>query len=359
MVLITKEHKDIKKSLRKIIDTFEEKLDFSKGFFLKPNIVFPVSEKSGQLTRHKIVKGLIEVLREKDSKVDILLAEGTAAGSNPEENFRISGYSQLASDLGVELLDLNKVEHTKVKWKYGTIQLPKLAFEKTYINLPILKASSAAGISGAMKNQKGLLKPNMKKGFHKLDLHDPIAQLNKTIQPDLTIMDGHNFFNKNILISGDNTYEIDTLAIKLLGAIEPDYMKISRDIGVGNDDFISLGDDTGDIRSSFKYRYKEYKKVFRIRLWSNPRACSMCRFLFHDINTFPPNNLRYTILMYLKLLKYAFTGVEIVFGSNPELKQKYKKVICIGDCTRKLAKEKGYTNIPGCPPTKEEMLKYF
>ena len=167
MVLITKEEKDIKKSLRKIIETFEEKLDFSKGFFLKPNIVFPVSEKSGQLTRHKVVKGLIEVLREKDSGVEIVLAEGTAAGSNPEENFRISGYSQLASDLGVDLLDLNKVEHVKVKWKHGIIQLPKLAFEKTYINLPILKTSSAAGISGAMKNQKGLLTPNMKKGFHK------------------------------------------------------------------------------------------------------------------------------------------------------------------------------------------------
>jgi len=359
MVLITKEEKDIKKSLRKIIDTYKDNLDFSKGFFLKPNIVFPVSERSGQLTRHKIVRGLIEVLREKDNQVEIILAEGTAAGSDPKENFKTSGYSQLASDLRVNLLDLNKVEHTKVKWKYGTLELPKLAFEKTYINLPILKASSAAGISGAMKNQKGLLTPNMKKGFHKLDLHDPIAQLNKIIQPALTIMDGHNFFNENVLISGDNTYEIDTLAVKLLGAIEPDYIKISRDIGVGNDDFTTLGDDTEDLTSSFKYQYKEYKKVFRIRLWSNPRACSMCRFLFHDITTFPPRNLKYTIIMYLKLLKYAFTGVEIVFGSNPSFEQKYKKVICIGDCTNKLAKEKGYTNIPGCPPTKEETLKYF
>jgi len=335
MVLITEEGKDIKKSLRKIIETFEEKLDFSKGFFLKTNIVFPVSEKSGLLTRHKVVKGLIEVLREKDSGVEIVLAEGTAAGSNPEENFRISGYSRLAKKLGVDLLNLNEVEHVKLKWKYGTIQLPKLAFEKTYINLPILKASSAAGISGAMKNQKGLLTPNMKKGFHKLDLHEPI------------------------LISGNNTYEIDTLAIKLLGTNEPDYIKISRDIGVGTDDYISLGNDIGNIKSNFKYKPEEFKKFFRIRLWSNPRACSMCRFLFHDITRFPPNNLRYTIGMYIKLLKYAFTGAEIVFGSDPEFKRKHTKVICIGNCTKKLAKENSYVNIPGCPPTKEEMLKYL
>ena len=129
------------------------------------------------------------------------------------------------------------------------IQLPKLAFEKTYINLPILKISSAATISGAMKNQKGLLLPDMKKKFHKLDLHAPIAHLNNLIQPDLTIMDGINFFGKNILISGDNTYEIDSLSSKVLKIPKPEYLTIAKEIGVGNDDCKMLGDEITNLKT--------------------------------------------------------------------------------------------------------------
>jgi len=356
-VFIAKENRDTKQAIGRILEHFQNEMDISKGVFLKPNIVFPVREKSGEITRHKIVRALIDVLREIDPKVEIILGEGTAAGTIPTENFEISGYSKLARELRVDLLDLNTVEHIKLKWKYGILKLPKIAFDKTYINLPILKLSSAAGISGAMKNQKGLLLPNMKKGFHKLGLHAPIAHLNKLVQPDLTIMDGINFFNDNVLIAGDNTYEIDRLATKLLRAPEPGYLKTSRDIGVGNDDFSTLGVDIEKLNTNYKYQPGEYKKFLRIRLWSNPRACSMCRFLFHDIKKFPTNDLRHTISMYLKLLKYAVKGTEIVFGSRPEFDAEFKNVICIGDCTRKLAKEKGYVHIPGCPPNKEQMLK--
>ena len=47
-------------------------------------------------------------------------------------------------------------------------------------------------------------------------------------------MDGFNFFKGNILIGGDNTCEIDSLAVKLLGSDVPDYVKISKRIGVTN-----------------------------------------------------------------------------------------------------------------------------
>lgn len=358
-VYIAKDNTDIKQAIRLIINHFKEKIDFSKSIFLKPNIVFPVKENSGEITRHKIVRALIEVLRENDDKIDIIIGEGTAAGSNPEENFKVSGYSKLAKDLGVWLLNLDEVERVKVRWKYGAIKLPSIVFERNYINLPILKLSSAAGISGAMKNQKGLLSPKMKKGFHMLGLHEPIAYLNEVIQPALTIVDGFNFFKNNVFIAGDNTYEIDKLAIKVLKADEPGYMKIAKDIGVGKNNYKIFGNNVDGIRCNYNYKPKEYKKFFRIRLWSNPRACSMCRFLFHDIKRFSYDNMSYSIFMSLKLVKYALTGLEIIFGSKPEFKRKYQKVICIGDCTKKIAKKNEYIHVPGCPPKKEDMLKYF
>ena len=316
-------------------------------------------EKSGEITRHAVVRAVIDVLRELSSNVDIVIGEGTAAGTNPADNFRVSGYATLAKELGVDLLDLNEVEHIKIKWKYGALALPKIAFERTYINLPILKQSSAAGISGAMKNQKGLLVPKMKKGFHKLGLHKPIAHLNKVVQPDLTIMDGINFFNNNVLIAGDNTCQVDQVAIKLLKAPEPEYIKLSRAIDVGSDNFPTSGDDIEELKSTYEHQPRQYKKFLRIRLWSNPRACSMCRYVFLRIKKFPMEDLRYTTLMYLKLLKYAITGAEIILGSKPHFQAQYKHVVCIGDCTKRLARDKGYTHIPGCPPTKDQMLKHL
>lgn len=358
-VFLIEESKDLKQNLRRIIDFYEFRFNDKKGILIKPNIVFPVSEKSGQITRHKVTGHLIRVLREKYPNKKIIMAEGTAAGSNPEENFVVSRYTYLSKKLKVPLLDLNKVERVTVKWKYGTIRLPKLIFENAYINLPILKKSSVALISGAMKNQKGLLDPNMKKTFHKLNLHEPIAHLNKIIQPGLTIMDGYNFFKNNILFAGDNTFEIDVTASKLLECDEPAYIKISRDIAVGYDNFKVIGKDILHSRPAFTPSRKEYQKLLRIRLWSNPRTCSMCRFLVKDIRRFSKGNLKYAFIMSTKLARHALTGLELIYGSKPKTNVSYNRVVCIGDCTRKFAQENGYRHVPGCPPTKKQMMKYF
>jgi hypothetical protein len=44
-------------------------------------------------------------------------------------------------------------------------------------------------------------------------------------------------------------------------------------------------------------------------------------------------------------------------GSNPQWRKEYKTVICVGNCTRRIAKEGGYIFIPGCPPTLREFYE--
>jgi len=358
-VLVVREDRKLERSLREIFAKFDLKQKISKGVFLKPNIVFPVSEKSGEITRKKVVKAIVCELRRLDPNVSIIMGEGTAAGTEPKENFNISKYSKLAQELEIPLLDLNEVERQELKWEYGKLHLPKIVFERFYINLPILKASSAAVISGAMKNQKGLILPAEKKRFHRLGLHKPLAYLNHLIQPDLTIMDGANLFRRNILIAGTNTYEVDSQAIRLLGITEPDYMKMARDIGVGNDEFVTRGVDGEVFQCRFLPAASEYKQYLRLRVWSNPKACSMCRYSFLRIRKNPWEDIRYSLKMYLRLLRYTVTGAEIIMGSDPNFKATYKKVICVGNCTKKIARDNGYEYVPGCPPQKEQMLKYF
>jgi uncharacterized protein (DUF362 family) len=354
-VYLTNARDHIKDSLHIILDAFLTEQDFMQGIFLKPNIVFPVRQDSNEIVSPQFVGMLIEVLREKVPDIDIVIGEGVAAGLNPWENFQVSGYVDLAHELKVPLIDLNESERTTLEWKFGKLKLPTLAFERTYINLPILKRSSACTISGALKNQKGLLLPADKKKFHRLGLHEQIAELNAVVKPALTIMDCSNFFGRNVLVSGKNCGEIDAAVCQILGIEEPEHVKLARDAGV----FSSVSEVTGDEikRKTSLPVPKEFKRIGRLRLWSNSQACTMCRNIFQDMKIHMLN--RHNIALGMKLLRYSITGAELIMGSNPQWQREYDTVICIGACTRRIAKEGGYIFIPGCPPTTKDFNEHL
>jgi uncharacterized protein (DUF362 family) len=356
-VLLSDGQKNLKDVLHNILDTFNTDVDYSRGIFIKPNIVFAVKAKSGEITSPILVKILIKTLRERHSNIDIIIGEGVAAGCDPKENFEISGYTELAKELNIPLIDLNCTERKTIPWKFGKLELPRIAFERTYINLPILKPSSACVISGALKNQKGLLLPAVKKHFHRLGLHEQIAELNTVVQPALTIMDCSRFFGHNVLISGNNCGEIDATACNLLGIDEPEHVQLSRSARVFTTGYSVKGDEIYMQVASNRPMVKEYKTLGRLRLWSNPQACTMCRYLFRDIqhNILKPQNF----LLGVKLLAYTIKGAEIIMGLNPQWRREHNTVICIGACTRNLAKAGEYIHIPGCPPTLNDLDKHL
>ena len=353
-VLLTDGRKNLKDAIRHILDTFLTKVDYTRGIFIKPNIVFPVTQRSNEITSLSFVEALVTTLKERHSNIDIIIGEGVAAGCDPSNNFQISGYSRLARKLDVPLIDLNCADRKAVAWKFGTIKLPVVALERTYINLPILKPSSACVISGALKNQKGLVLPGVKKQFHRHGLHEQIAELNVVIQPTLTIMDCSRFLGRNMLISGNNCGEIDATACRLLGIDEPEHVKLSRSACIFAQEFTVDGDKINPRHVSNRLKVKEFKRYGRLRLWSNAQACSMCRYVFHDIQheLIRPKN----ILARIKLLAHSLKGAEIIMGTNPQWRQQYPTMICFGECTRRIAKEGGFTHIPGCPPTPDDFF---
>jgi uncharacterized protein (DUF362 family) len=358
-VLVTREYPDLKRSIHEIVTYFDRSLDASRGFFLKPNIVFPVSPDSGQITRPVVVRAVVETLRERYGNIPIIIGEGTAAGTVPEENFRVSGYTDLARKLGVQLLNLDVAEKKKIPWEYGEIEIPSIALERVHINLPILKISSAAIFSGAIKNTKGLIPPAKKKQFHRMGLHGPLAALAKIITPDLTILDCCNFFRKrNLFLSGTDTCKIDILAAKLLNIEEPEYLTILKQRGIDSE--IGPVEDEELLHFETQKRFhRKYQKFLNIRLWSHPRACSLCRQTLHRLKDFRSGHTRDSIRFYLKLAWYAFAGADFIFGSKPAFDERASRVICIGDCTKAVAQKRGCKHIPGCPPTRAHFEKYF
>jgi len=354
-VLVSVGIENLRIACHQILDAFTSELDYTRGIFIKPNIVFPVKARSKEITSPALVRALITTLRENHPDIDIILGEGVAAGCDPSDNFRASGYANLARELNIPLLDLHNEERITFSWKFGKLKLPRVALERTYINLPILKPSSACIISGALKNQKGLLMPTEKKRFHRLGLHEQIAELNAVIRPSLTIMDCSRFFGENLLLSGNNCGELDATACNYLGIEEPEHVKLSRSAGVFTSGFAITGDDIKHRHPSIQPTAVEYKTLGHLRLWSNPQACTMCRYFFQDLkhNSIKPNHLPTT----MKLLAYAIDGAEIIMGSNPQWRKEYQTVICFGECTRRIANESGYIHIPGCPPSIQDLKK--
>ena len=273
-VLLNDGQKNLKDAFQHILDSFLKDMDCSRGIFIKPNIVFPVKPESGEITPPLFVKTFIEALRERFGNIDIVLGEGVAAGCDPQENFQISGYAELAQELNVPLLDLHCAESRTVTWKFGHLKLPNVAFDRIYINLPILKPSSACLISGALKNQKGLLLPIAKKNFHRLGLHEQVAELYGIVQPALTIMDCSLFFGRNVLISGNNCGEIDATACQLLGIEEPEHVRLAKSAGLFDAGYSIQGEIDIKRLTAHRPMVKEFKRSGRLRLWSNPQACT-------------------------------------------------------------------------------------
>jgi uncharacterized protein (DUF362 family) len=340
--------------------------DLSGGVLIKPNIVFPVKERSGEITRHRFVRLVVEALRDLDAAVDIVIGEGTAAGTDPEENFRVSGYSDLAGKLGVRLVDLRGTDRLTVPWKFGRIRLPRIALERVLINLPILKASSAAVFSGAMKNLKGLLLPGTMKRFHMEGLHDRLAHLAALVKPDLTLLDLSLFCGKEACLAGDDTCEIDQVAAGILSVEKPEYMAAARRLGLGAEKPVTDGDDWLELKRDFSRINREFRKFLKLRLWSNAGACSMCRFALKRYLRFPPSANFREAAVTLRLFGYALTGAEIVFGKDPRFRADYRRIICFGDCTARLAAQGSNQwktiHVPGCPPEPEDVarcLKYY
>jgi len=172
----------------------------------------------------------------------IVIAEGCG---QPEVDtwtvFQRLGYTKMADRLGVDLVDLNTAElvhlHNQACPVFPDIHLPEIAVHSFLISVPVLKAHSLAGITGALKNMIGLAPPayysgrygTWKKAAFHANVQQAILDLVSYKCPDLSIMDasvgmpeyhlGGAHCNPPLskLVAGYNPWEVDREGARLLG----------------------------------------------------------------------------------------------------------------------------------------------
>jgi len=364
-ILVVKSETYERNRLKTLLDMLNLEVE-DKKTLIKVNAVGPHTPEQAVTTHPLLISSLIDFLHERGVR-DIVIADSPFAGADPEEVFQKTGLFDLARKKKVKLLDLNKVERVKFAWKYGEISLPKIVFERYYINFAKLKTHIQATASLGLKNQKGLLLPGEKRHFHKSGLHEAIARLAMLVKPDLTLVDGIVGIEGNgpgtmgmmkkagVLVGGKNVVEVDSACCKIMG-IDPSkvmHIKMASELGIGPLDADILGD---EIESQNFLPPSDHHQVFNLKLWWTIEACSGCSSL---IGEFKKSAVR-TPGAWLKLfLNGVLRETDLVIGGEVKNENLAKRVLCIGDCTREFAAQHGYCFVPGCPPKVEDVLNAF
>jgi uncharacterized protein (DUF362 family) len=194
---------------------------------IKPNLCYYWNSSTGYTTDPKVVGGIIDYVREEfGARVRIKVAEADASAMRTKYAFPVLGYTSLAWEKKVQLVNLSQDELLDVKVTAGgvdlTFKIPKLLVEADlFINVPKLKVMKATTITCAMKNLFGANGVMRKAKYHKV-LNEAIVGINKVLRPHLTIVDGivalgEHPIRLDLLLAGTDAFSVDWVAAQVMG----------------------------------------------------------------------------------------------------------------------------------------------
>jgi uncharacterized protein (DUF362 family) len=263
--------------------------DTKKRIGLKPNLVVPRPADGGATTHPEIVRGLIRFLQERSFR-NLVILEGSWAGARTEEAFPRCGYTKLAKETGVELIDTQRDSSHAFDCRGMKIEICDSAMAVDFmINLPVMKGHCQTMLTCALKNNKGIIPDREKRRFHSLGLHKPIAHLNSSVKNDFILVDG---------ICGDMDFEEGGNPVyggRLFAARDPvlcdawaadqmgyrieeiPYIGLAAKLGIGNADIkaakVSVLSEPSQARSLPKPTGKARQLGIHIQ---EDRSCSAC-----------------------------------------------------------------------------------
>jgi uncharacterized protein (DUF362 family)/NAD-dependent dihydropyrimidine dehydrogenase PreA subunit len=256
-------------------------------------------------THYKLVKAVVEKVETfRPSSIVVGDSVGTESYGNSEYVFRISRQKEAAGSYYRNLNRRMTVVQMQEPFKRKIALLRDVMEADVYISVPKMKTHGLTMISGAMKNNYGLLAGAQKSWFHYYS-GDPerfarvIVELFRIRPPDLVIMDAilamegygpaspeTRWVNK--ILAATDAVALDTVEAKIVGFSVADvpYLKIARELGLGETDLnsIEVTGDASTIReyhrpvppeSSYSYKAgvgsgRTSREFFRIRVAYRP-----------------------------------------------------------------------------------------
>lgn len=201
---------------------------------IKPNLTFPVY-RQGVMTSIEAVEAMLRHLTERGCSVTI--CESDSGGYNRfsmDEVFRATGLVELAGRYGARLVNLSKESAREIRVRAGLrrlrVPLPRLLVEETdlFITMPVPKVHANTVLSGAIKNQWGVIQDP----GERLKLHPFFSQVifavHQALPRTIVVMDGRYGLNGNgpmrgqptelnWLLASDSVLHADLVMARLLG----------------------------------------------------------------------------------------------------------------------------------------------
>lgn len=320
------ENNQVKEALDRAINYIggiEDVVPNGSKVLIKPNIV--QNQPPPDTTKPDIVEALISILKRRNPSV-IWVADGSGHG-NTTENFLSLGYSTLANENGVELVDLNYGEMVNVSVPGGGIVFGSFTFNRIIIEADVLisvacmKTHSQAVVTLGMKNLIGLA-PGSIYGFPKTILHQRaqekgdtymggvIVDLCKARKINLVIIDGRvgmegqgphdgSPVELNLIIVGKDPVATDSVASFIMG-FDPEKvptLKLGQQEGLGISDLHKI-----------EIKGEKIEEVFR------PFICASGHDSFQIL---PRSQLTFyqsrALLAYLTIILWGLTALFFVF----------------------------------------------
>lgn len=361
---IYKLEKNTEKSVYLALKKYNYKPKKSK-VFIKPNIVGDFKPHLPYNTSLKVISGIIDYLRD-IGITEIYVGDGPS-DQNTKKVFQKSGYLKLCKRKNVHLVDLNDTERKTIKWKFGKLEIPKIIYDCEYINVAKAKTHIQTIVTLCQKNQKGLLTLPTKRRFHQ-NLHEYIAELSKAVKPDLNIMDmtdalegngparmGITIKNINLLIVGQDAFEVDYITTKIM-SIDPEkvhHLRLAKKKPKFSKEFLN---DLEKYKIKFREPYETINiSMLHVNYWWTMETCSGCTNEIAEIR----NNILKNPKVILKLIYYLLKGKKVHFLTGRSKIPDEGKILCIGNCMHKIAKEHNKEIIKGCPPKAQEIVKWI
>ncbi|MBM4055200.1 MAG: DUF362 domain-containing protein [Planctomycetes bacterium] len=232
---------------------------------IKPNIAWNQEPEFAANTNPYVVAALVELCRDSGAR-SVKVMDHTCS-ANPETSYNRSGIASAASQAGAKVSYVSKNRFRDFVIPDGTVlKLWSFYEEMVYkdevdvlINVPIAKQHGTSRLSMGLKNVFGMIGGD--RGSLHTDIHPKIADLNKFVKVDLTVLDAFRILKKNGPTGGrlddvDNSPEharriivsTDPVAVDAYGAtlfgIQPKdvgYIRKSHEEGLGEMDYTLKG----------------------------------------------------------------------------------------------------------------------
>jgi uncharacterized protein (DUF362 family) len=220
---------------------------------VKPNIAFNSPPKYKATTDPLVVRTIVDLCYQAGAS-KVYVFDRTI--SNPKLSYVTSGIQRAAEEAGAKVLyvdDVNPRLYKKIPVD-GGVYLKETLVNKyilesdAFINLPVAKQHSAAGLTIGMKNLMGITGDNRSR-WH-WDLHQAISDINMAVKSDLTVVDAIAIMTRRGPTGGSLSYLEDTDTIiaspgvaqadaetSLLFGMKPEdlgYLRLAEEKGLGS-----------------------------------------------------------------------------------------------------------------------------